>query len=354
VDELESVAQIAQVVLDAGTAPQAAAGFAIAGRRGWEVSVGGSAGVFFDLASLTKPMTALAFTRSGVDRTTPLGALLEEARNTPSEHVPVELLLAHRAGLEAHLPLFKMPAADRLRAAASARRADVEVLGQAGAPPLYSDLGYALAGEALARHLRARDAAEVIADLVVEPLGLWDALGAARELRARGVGFDERVAPTEVVDWRGGEVRGAVHDENAWAMTGAGGSGHAGMFGTASGVLRFGAAVLDDLAARPEVGWLVAPRAGGDLRAGFDGKSVEGSSAGAFAGPRTFGHLGFTGTSLWIDPDAAAVTVLLTNRVHPTRDDPSRQKAIRSMRPLAHDALFRLALAKLASAGAPP
>ena len=78
------------------------------------------------------------------------------------------------------------------------------------------------------------------------------------------------------------------------------------------------------------------PAAGGTLRAGFDGKSAEGSSAGALAGPRTFGHLGFTGTSLWIDPDARAVVALLTNRVHPTRD----HVAIRAARPRAHDALF--------------
>ena len=72
------------------------------------------------------------------------------------------------------------------------------------------------------------------------------------------------------------------------------------------------------------------------MRAGFDGKSPEDSSAGALAGPRTFGHLGFTGTSLWIDPDAGAVVALLTNRVHPTRE----HIAIRAARPGAHDALF--------------
>ena len=64
-----------------------------------------------------------------------------------------------------------------------------------------------------------------------------------------------------------------------------------------------------------------------------------GSSAGARCGPRTFGHLGFTGTSLWIDPDAEAVVVLLTNRVHPTRDN----AGLRAARPIAHDALFALA-----------
>jgi CubicO group peptidase (beta-lactamase class C family) len=164
-------------------------------------------------------------------------------------------------------------------------------------------------------------------------------------LRARGVDLDRRARPTEVIAWRGGEVRGLVHDENAWALTGDGGSGHAGLFGTAPAVVAFGCAVLDALArgegplAGRDLEWLVRPRPGGSLRAGFDGKSEEGSSAGERAGPRTFGHLGFTGTSLWIDPDADAVVVVLTNRVHPTRDN----LAIRAARPLAHDALFRIA-----------
>jgi CubicO group peptidase (beta-lactamase class C family) len=123
------------------------------------------------------------------------------------------------------------------------------------------------------------------------------------------------------------------------------------MFGTVRAALAFGCAVLDAL--DPEVfeaplrphprslAWLVSPRAGGTLRAGFDGKSEEGSSAGRLAGPRTFGHLGFTGTSLWIDPDARTVVTLLTNRVHPTRE----HLAIRAARPRAHDALFARARA---------
>jgi CubicO group peptidase (beta-lactamase class C family) len=118
------------------------------------------------------------------------------------------------------------------------------------------------------------------------------------------------------------------------------------MFGTARAVAAFGCAVLDALQGRRsalgmeprEVAWLVAPRAGGTLRAGFDGKSPDGSSAGERASGEAFGHLGFTGTSLWIDPvaGARAVVVLLTNRVCPTRD----HVLIRAARPLVHDALF--------------
>jgi CubicO group peptidase (beta-lactamase class C family) len=218
-----------------------------------------------------------------------------------------------------------------------------------GFAPLYSDLGYVLAGEALTRTTGAEDVGEVLGDAVARPLGLEDALGSARMLESLGerVRFAERVVPSEVVPWRGGEVRGRVHDENAFALRGGGACGHAGMFGTVEAVLAFGVAALDaiargkgPLATGDDLDWLVRPRHGGSLRAGFDGKSEGGgSTAGERAGRRTFGHLGFTGTSLWIDPDAEALVVLLTNRVHPTREN----AAIRAARPHAHDALFTMA-----------
>jgi CubicO group peptidase (beta-lactamase class C family) len=344
--------EIANHVVARGVAPAAASGWAK--RRSdavWVREVGGTARVYFDLASVTKPMLAVAVLVSGLDLTTPLGALVAEARGTPSERVPLELFLAHRAGLEGHRALYepatrgvKVDYAGALRDAASSRRA-----GCAGAPPLegfppeYSDMGYLLAGEALARHVRASDAGDAIRALVLEPLGIAQQIGTARQLEADGVRIVERAAPTELAPWRGGLVMGRVHDENAWVLSGDGGSGHAGMFGTIDGVLTFATAVLDahdglptPLGAKLDVARLTRERPGGTLRAGFDGKSVEGSSAGERLGPRSFGHLGFTGTSVWIDPDAKIVVSLLTNRVSPTREN----TAIRAARPEAHDALF--------------
>lgn len=298
-------------------APDAAVAFAVRVDGRWEVesahvcSDGLREEPIFDLASLTKPMTAVAIARSRLAK--------EE----------VELLLAHRAGLEAHVLL-------RSRGESPAKRRP-ECVGPApagGFPPVYSDLGYILSGDALARAAGTSDAGEAIERLVVAPLGVE--LGTARSLSG------PRIRKTE------GEICGRVHDENAWLLTGHGGSGHAGMFGTATAVAAFGVAVLDALEGRggpfggDDLAWLVAERPGGTLRAGFDGKSASGSSAGSVAGPRTFGHLGFTGTSVWIDPDAEAVAVVLTNRVHPTREN----LAIRAARPIAHDALFTLAAAR--------
>jgi CubicO group peptidase (beta-lactamase class C family) len=261
----------------------------------------------------------------------------------------VELFLAHRAGLDAHRTLYApllggdpsaMDGAVALREAAEARRPDAPGEPPAeGFAPLYSDLGYALAGVALARAVGALDAGEAIARLVLEPLGLGARAGTVRELAARGVAGP--FAPTETVAWRGGPIVGAVHDENAWALTGQGGSGHAGIFATLGAVLTFGRAMLDALDGPEDLAWLVRERPGGTLRAGFDGKSAppEASSAGLRMGPRAFGHLGFTGTSLWIDPDTRIVVALLTNRVCPTRD----HLGIRAARPWAHDRLYERA-----------
>ncbi|HVR20901.1 MAG TPA: serine hydrolase, partial [Polyangiaceae bacterium] len=273
---------------------------------------------------------------------------LPELSDTPSARVPVIALLAHRAGLEAHRPLFSPLVAGKpverprflAEAAAARREACSGDIPRDGFPPLYSDLGYLLVGAALER------ATNTPLDTLVErevsaPLGL-DARSARIWLKTSS-DFAERVLPTETVAFRGGEVRGVTHDENAWAWAGHGIAGHAGLFGTAEAVARFGAAVLDALAGRldsfltaSEIAPHVAERPGGSLRAGFDGKSGATSAAGTIASHSTFGHLGFTGTSLWCDPTTERVTVLLSNRVCPTRDN----LAIRALRPEVHDLLF--------------
>jgi CubicO group peptidase (beta-lactamase class C family) len=350
---------LAAVLSDQGLAPCVAAGASVKARGAWRRTEGGDVTRLFDLASLTKPMTAVATAIAGLrglDRSARLGSLVPAFEGTASEGATPELLLAHRAGLEAHIPVYlpldtgdPFDATAALRTAANARR---EGCGgpypDGGFPPVYSDLGYALVGRALATQAFALDAGDVLQKDVVARLGLEGVLGTARDLEARGVDVTEVAAATEDVPWRGGLVRGRVHDENAWALSGRGGSGHAGMFGTVDAVLRFGEAVLDGLRGEGAFGeaslsWLVVERPGGTLRAGFDGKSAQGSSAGGRFSPRSFGHLGFTGTSLWIDPDASVVAVLLTNRVWPSRT--RAQGAIKNARPLAHDALHAMATA---------
>lgn len=306
----------------------------------------------FDLASVTKPITALTVARlvrrGRLRLEQPLGEVVPELADTLSGGVPLELLLSHRAGLDGHRPLYAPLVEGRavdvsasFVTAANARRA--ECVGQPppeGFSPVYSDLGYLLLGRAL-EVASGLPLDAVMAQEVTEPLGLD--VGSARQWRARRPAFLAEVAPTEEVPFRGGVVRGVVHDENAWALVGDGCAGHAGLFGDASSVLRLGLALLDVLGERRphwlgagELEPLLRDRPGGSLLAGFDRRSGATPSSGARFGARTFGHLGFTGTSLWIDPDAQVVGVLLTNRVHPTR----ATDAIRRARPRAYDVLF--------------
>lgn len=360
------LARIARTLLvEPGVAPGASLAIARRSQGRWELELG-AAGFLdrrrlapattatpYDLASVTKPVFALTLARlraRGVlgfdDR---LGEHLPEAAGTPSQDLPLDLLLSHRGGLEAHVRLFDPLSAaapfDRrlaLRAACRARRR--EALGPApdgGHAPVYSDLGYLLLG-AVVERVTGKPLDQVIAEEVTMPLGL--ALRSARQAWAHERRFATDVAPTELVPWRGGVVTGVVHDENAWAIAGHGAAGHAGLFGTADALARFGCAVLDvlsgaapDYLAREHATHLVRERPGSTLRAGFDGVSGPNSAAGA-VGPGSFGHLGFTGTSLWCDPDAGTVTVILTNRVHPTRD----HIAIRAARPLVQNALLGL------------
>lgn len=327
---------------------------------GWKREAAGAKDTIFDLASVTKPFTAFAIARSkALSPATVLHEVLPELKGTFAGGATLENLLAHRSGLLGHVPLFlplitgaPFDASRALLEAANGSRAEKREADGAY-PPVYSDLGYMLLGAALARAERAADAGEAIEELVVKPLSTVResaedkiVIGTARALSVQNGSWPANVAPTEIADWRGGEVRGAVHDENAWALTGYGGSGHAGLFGDVRSLLCFGEAALDAIElqrgalAAGDLSWMVKERDGGTLRAGFDGKSESGSSAGTKISPRAFGHLGFTGTSLWIDPDAAVVLVILTNRVHPTRAN----EKIRAARPVVNDALFEAAM----------
>lgn len=312
----------------------------------------------FDLASVTKPYvaaTAARLARRGeLGWDEPLRAFLPELAATSSADVPLELFLAHRAGLVAHQPLFQSAMEGRapltieeaLPRIANARREEcVGPPPEDGFPPVYSDMGYMLLGRAL--EARAGAPLEVVVRReVLEPLGLstrgTSMIGTARELRDASATFLDDVAQTEDVAWRGGVLRGVVHDENAAIFSGLGLSGHAGLFGDARAVLGFGEALLAAL--DEDAGWLgpkemavlTRKRPGGSLLAGFDGRSADKPSSGSRVSDRTFGHLGFTGTSLWIDPASRFVGVLLTNRVFPTRE----HIAIREARPAVYDAMF--------------
>jgi CubicO group peptidase (beta-lactamase class C family) len=150
---------------------------------------------------------------------------------------------------------------------------------------------------------------------------IFQPLGMTETTYLPGPAFLPRVAPTVVDSTRGGLLRGVVHDENAWALGGV--AGHAGLFSTASDLAKFAQMLLNGGSyngvriVRPETlaRW-TAPQFLGSSRAmGWDTPSGR-SSAGRYFGPRSFGHTGFTGTSLWLDPERGVFVVLLMNRVN--------------------------------------
>jgi CubicO group peptidase (beta-lactamase class C family) len=172
---------------------------------------------------------------------------------------------------------------------------------------------------------------------VYRPLGIEDLFFP----NLRGLAAD-RSAPTEICAWRKMLVRGVVHDENAYAVGGI--DGHAGLFGTAPAVHGLLREMLWAYADKPTKNGLPQKHVRnflnygqGHMRAlGFDRPSRPASSSGRYFTQNSVGHLGFTGTSFWMDLVQNVIVVLLTNRIHPTREN----EKIKIFRPAIHDAVM--------------
>ncbi len=264
----------------------------------------------FDLASLTKLVTTavvLSLVREKVlDLAMPFRQLVPDFRGGRKDEVTLRHVLTHTGGLRWWLPLWK-----EVRSLEEAVwRAAQEPLAQSIGTFTYSDLGYLMLTQGL-----AAAAGTAFADLVRERvLGPVEA-----ETCAYGPREPERCAATERDDeWRTIRLRGVVHDENAYAAGGV--AGHAGLFGTADDVARIarayrdGAVIGNDLAALARTEHVregnVRRGLGLALRAPHD------AMAGRHFSIDAYGHTGFTGTSLWIDPALDLTVVVLTNRVY--------------------------------------
>ena len=302
----------------------------------------------YDLASITKPFVATSALRLVASSQLALDVRAEsyisDIRGTIGGQATLEELLSHRSGLAAWGGLYLdvphergTPAARRWIISEAARRPAEEDRGKV----IYSDLGYMLAGELISK-IAGCTLDQVVAEQVTEPLGI------AGEVYYAGVASPERkgtlirtAAPTEMCDWRGRVARGEVHDENCAALAGV--SGHAGLFGTARGVAIFGRALLDSLQKRLDFlpSDLIAKAltrpvgSTSTYRLGWDSKGDD-ARTGKRLSPHSFGHFGFTGTSLWCDPARDVVLVLLTNRVHKSRAN----EKIKGFRPAFHDGIL--------------
>ena len=300
----------------------------------------------YDIASLTKVVattTLVAKLTEGdfpvrLDLDAPVSRYLPEWTSGPQpewrRRVTVRHLLTHTSGL----PPFKEYWRTSKSKQDTLDRIFAEPLEyEPGTKEVYSDLGIILMAEIIER-LTGKPLDELARENIFSPLAMSSTMYKPPKK------IWPMIAPTEIDNqYRHRLVQGEVHDENAAAIGGV--SGHAGVFSTAPDLASFCQMLLNGgvyahqrILRRSTISEFTVPQqlSGGTRTLGW-AVPTEGGSSGHFMGPHTFGHTGFTGTSIWIDPDRQLFVVLLTNRVHPTREN----QKIAKVRPALHDAVMQ-------------
>jgi CubicO group peptidase (beta-lactamase class C family) len=338
-------------VLKQGIAQRAFPGAAFAVLRSGDVVLQGAVGRFtydeaaedvtlstiYDMASVTKvvattSMAMLLYEREQLHLDQSIVQILPEFASDDArrEKVTVEMLLAHSSGLPAYVKLF-LQAKDR---AALVRRAfKVPLEAEPGERAEYSDIGFILLGELLER-IAGESLDSFCMREVFVPLKMKSTLFRPQfELRSS-------IPPTvSDQEFRHQVIQGEVHDENASVMGGV--SGHAGLFSNTADLMKFSSSILgfERKIFHPETIRLFAHRcpspAGTSRALGWDTPSAP-SQSGKHFSEDSFGHLGYTGTSLWVDGVRDIAIALLTNRTWPHRES----QLIKQIRPAFHDAIM--------------
>lgn len=305
----------------------------------------------FDLASLTKSLaTAPAIMmlvqegRLGLD--TKVSDILSELKKSDKHSITIAQLLCHNSGLPDYKPYYKvlreLPENLRLQCLRQLL-VDEPLVNSVGGRVVYSDIGYMFLSWVVEK-ITGKTIDRFVEKKIFIPLCIDDLYYILRpSLRGTGV---NRYAPTEDCPWRKKILTGEVHDDNAWILGQA--SGHAGLFGTVNGVARLLTEYLDSFHGRIEsqvfnqdvLRKFLTEYKNTRRAPGFDMPSVKASSSGKYFTQTSIGHLGFTGTSFWVDLERSICIVLLTNRVHPSREN----IRIRQFRPLIHDAVMEWVL----------
>jgi serine-type D-Ala-D-Ala carboxypeptidase len=317
----------------------------------------------YDLASLTKPLVTgtsllLLAQQAKVRLEDPVQEVLAELDGTSIGQATVKDLLTHRSGLPGWRPFYERLGTRGIGLESSGGNhavtqlvlkmiRDEPLLYARGERCVYSDLGFMLLGflveriSGMALDRWCEDA--IVRPLRADPMMFCPTAGGAQRDSFRPIVDVSCIAPTERDERRNRLLCGEVHDENAAAMDGV--AGHAGLFGTAESVLAVSGAWLHGYHGRESIlaGEFVRQFttrqesvARSSWALGWDTPSAPSSSGSSFS-ERSFGHLGFTGTSLWIDPLRELEVVLLSNRVHPNR----RNEKIKAFRPRIHDLVYR-------------
>jgi beta-N-acetylhexosaminidase len=290
----------------------------------------------YDLASLTKVIglttAAMMLVDQGkLDLDAPVQRYVPAFQGANKDRVTIRHLLTHSSGMPAWRPLY---AEAKTREAALALVDTTALLRQPGDTFVYSDLGAMVLTQAVDA-ITGERLDHFLAEHVFGALGMQS----TRYLPPES--WRPRIAPTENdTVFRHRLLRGEVHDENAGRLGGV--SGHAGLFSTAPDLATFALWLLrlrmiDSLHAREFTRRQGIPL-GSSRALGWDTPS-ELSSAGTKMGPNAFGHTGFTGTSIWFDPDRNVFIILLTNRVNPTRANAKILQVRRRVADLVNDAL---------------
>jgi beta-N-acetylhexosaminidase len=301
------------------------------------------ADTIYDVASLTKPIvTATAImllaANNQIDLDAPISRYLAHQQAGPNpewtQKITVRELLLHTSGLPAHREFYKNA---KSPAEVRALLYSQPLVSTPGTKVEYSDLGFIILGDIIER-LTGMSLDSYARENIFEPLGMNDSyFNPPRSLRAR-------IAPAQNdTAYRKRQLQGEVDDANAYALGGV--AGHAGLFSTAGDIATFAQMMLNGgiyaqqrFLPRATVTQFTARMAIGDsARAlGWDVPTGD-SSSGHYFSSETYGHNGFTGTSLWIDPQKNLFVMLLTNRVHPT----AANDKIRAVRPALHDAILQ-------------
>jgi len=275
----------------------------------------------YDMASLTKVVAtttaAMILEEEGkLDINRTVVSYLPDYNAPDKQAITVRMLLTHASGIKSNFPLWKEA---KGREQYFKGMITFPLVREPGSAVEYTDWNMVLmqfiieriTGQTLDQFVQAR---------VFGPLGMRDTQYLPPE------SLKLRVAPTETEDFRGGQVWGIVHDETAWVLGGV--SGNAGLFSSARDLAVFVQMLLNGGSyggvqiVKPSTvaRWTARQRPDASRALGWDTPSPN-SSAGRFFSFRSFGHTGFTGTSIWADPEKELFVVLLTNRVNPTRDN---------------------------------
>ncbi|RKX59649.1 MAG: serine hydrolase [Thermodesulfobacteriota bacterium] len=382
--EIHGLDRLFEKAIKSGLFPGAVLTVATGGEIVFEAAWGGvthvpwsarvSPGTVYDLASLTKPLAVALSVMALVERgklhlDDTLGSFFSEV---PLDKIQISIrhLLGHTSGLPAHRPFSK----ELIQLAPDFRLLEMKKLllaeplvSPTGTQAEYSDLGFMLLGWII-EGFTDKGLPDAVQELVFEPLNVkglyfpltstpaigkvspWPPLTRGERENLKNRCCNGLVVPSEVCPFRKRVVCGEVHDLNAWVVGGV--SGHAGLFGTAGSVAKLLLRLLDIYKGRSNVPnfpkgllqefWRIKDSDTGSTWAlGFDTPSPTGSSAGSSFSPRSIGHLGFTGTSFWMDLEHEILIVLLANRTFPKADRES-QAEMRRFRPLLHDLVRKI------------